>query len=236
MRAFTIIGHRGACAHEPENTLRSIRRAIDDGADMVEIDVRFAAGEVVVIHDDTVNRTTDGRGSIYQKTLSELRALDAGKGGRIPTLAEVVEMTRGTVPLNIEIKDLSATAPVCDLLASFGEGAFEDFVISSFHQAAVIEARKRLPCIPLGVLASYRRGARGAMFALAEQVRAVSVHPHIRSVTRGMVLEAHAKGLKVLPYTVRKPEQLLKLLRFQADGCFADDPAWAGRLARMAEC
>lgn len=230
MREFKLIGHRGASAHEPENTLRSIRRAIVDGADMVEIDVRFAAGEIIVIHDSTVNRTTGGRGSIYQKSFSELRALDAGRGERIPTLAEVIGITCGTIPLNIEIKDVSAIAPVCEMLEDFREQGWENFVISSFHSEAVIEVRKRLAGIPIGILAPNRRGAHRTMFALAEQLQAVSVHPHIHAVTRALVQTAHAKNLLVLPYTARKPEQLLMLLDYQADGCFADDPDWARRL------
>ncbi|HWB60056.1 MAG TPA: glycerophosphodiester phosphodiesterase family protein, partial [Chthoniobacteraceae bacterium] len=89
MRNFLCIGHRGAKGLEPENTLRSIRRALDLGVDGVEIDAWFVDGEVIVIHDDTLERTTNGHGLVQEQTFDYLRSLDAGKGEKIPTLREV---------------------------------------------------------------------------------------------------------------------------------------------------
>ncbi len=230
MHEFKIIGHRGVCAHEPENTLRSILRAIADGADMVEIDVRFAAGELLVIHDATVDRTTDGHGPIHHMTFEQIRNLDAGKGERIPTLSEILEVTLGTIPLNIEIKEVSATAPLCDLLLDFRGLEHQDLLLSSFHPEAMIEARGRLPEIRLGVLASDEPQDPDEMFMIAHELGAVSVHPHLRNVTRDLVQEAHRKCLLVLPYTVREPDELQHLIDCQADGCFADDPRWAAAI------
>src|SRR5579884_3789243 len=88
---FLCIGHRGARGHEPENTVRSVRRALELGADGIEIDVYFVDGELIVIHDPTLDRTTNGRGRIVRKTFAQLRSLDAGKGERIPTLREIFE-------------------------------------------------------------------------------------------------------------------------------------------------
>ena len=226
-----MIGHRGACAHEPENTLRSVRRAIDDGADMVEIDVRFAAGEVWVIHDDTLDRTTNATGSVYEKSAAELREIDAGNGEAIPALADVLELTLAALPLNIEIKDTAATAPVCDLLEKVPDLDPQQIVISSFHEEATREARERLPQIPIGVLAHGRPEAIEPMFALAAELGAVGVHPAVASVTPELVERAHREGLRVLPYTARTLEQLEHLLDCGADGCFADDPKWAAEIA-----
>src|SRR6187455_3135798 len=91
MSGFLCIGHRGACGHEPENTLRSVRRALELGAHGIEIDVHYVHGELLVIHDAKLERTTNGRGYISRKSLADLRALDAGQGERIPTLREVFE-------------------------------------------------------------------------------------------------------------------------------------------------
>jgi len=230
MRDFKIIGHRGACAHEPENTLRSIRRAIADGADMVEIDVRYARGEILVIHDGTVDRTTNGHGSIHCLSFAEIRDLDAGLGERIPTLAEVIETTRGKCPLNIEIKEPAATAPVCDLLEDCGVPDSQDFLVSSSIAEALIETRKRLSRIPIGIIDGRKSGKHDALFDLAERIQASSIHPHLRLVSKTLVGKAHEKNLKVLPYTVRTHQELLDLLESGTDGCFADDPKWAGDL------
>lgn len=231
MGKFTIIGHRGACAHEPENSLRSVQRAIDDGADMVEVDVRLVGGEVIVIHDDTLERTTDGHGSVYERSFSELREFDAGKGERIPTLTEVLELTRYSLPLNIEIKDRLVAPAVCRLLASFDDLNLENIIVSSFHEQAVIEVRERLPKVPIGILAHDKPEAIAPMFDLAAQLKAFSVHPHINSVSQELVKQAHRSSYRVLPYTARTPEQLTKLFDCGADGCFADDPKWAHELA-----
>jgi glycerophosphoryl diester phosphodiesterase len=232
MREFKVIGHRGACAHEPENTLRSIGRAIADGADMVEIDVRYAAGEVLVIHDATVDRTTNGHGSIHRLSFAEIRDLDAGKGERIPTLAEVIDITRGVVPLNIEIKEPGATGPVCDLIDGGKGSRSRDFLISSSHAEVLVEASVSLPGIPIGIIDGGRWSSNRAMFKLADQVQAISIHPHLRSVSRSLIERAREQNLIVLPFTVRNRRQLLKLLEFGADGCFADDPKWAADLVK----
>ena len=91
-RPMLCFGHRGARGHEPENTLRSVRRALELGADGIEVDVHFTAGELLVIHDETLERTTDGKGRVAAQTFAYLRSLDAGQGERIPTLAEVCEL------------------------------------------------------------------------------------------------------------------------------------------------
>jgi glycerophosphoryl diester phosphodiesterase len=231
MPPFTIIGHRGACAHEPENTLSSVRRAIADGADMVEVDVRWAGGEIVVIHDDTLDRTTSGTGSIYDMSFRQLRELDAGNGEKIPTLAEVLELTLPTLPLNIEIKDTAATAAICELLQDDPGLDFKKILISSFHEEATREARAKLPAIPIGILAHHHPAAIAPMFALAAELGAISVHPHVSSTNRELVGLAHAANYRVVPYTARTAAQLHHLLDCRADGCFADDPKLAAQIA-----
>ena len=231
MGQFQVIGHRGACALEPENTLLSIKRAISDGASMIEVDVRLAGGEILVIHDDTVDRTTDGSGSVYEMSFAELRELDAGKGETIPTLSEVMDLTLPALPLNIEIKDRTVTAAVIDHLSSLPELDPRSVLISSFHEEATTEVRAKLPQLPIGILAHGRSDAIDPMFALAEELGAFSVHPHVDSVSAELVERAHRIGYQVLPYTARTEPQLRHLLECNADGCFADDPKWATQIS-----
>jgi glycerophosphoryl diester phosphodiesterase len=112
-----IIGHRGAFGYEPENTLRSIRRALELGVDMVEIDVFvLPSGEIILMHDDRVDRTTNGHGITLDLSFAILRQLDAGKGETIPTLQEVIELVDSRVPINIEIKNPGSAKPVAAVL------------------------------------------------------------------------------------------------------------------------
>ncbi len=100
------IAHRGASAYEPENTLRAFKRAIELNADMVEVDVRLSKdGYLMVIHDETVDRTTNGSGYVNMMTLKELKSLDAGNGEKIPTLEEVIDLVKGRCQLLIDVKD-----------------------------------------------------------------------------------------------------------------------------------
>ncbi|RLG46262.1 MAG: glycerophosphodiester phosphodiesterase, partial [Thermoproteota archaeon] len=116
---FFVVGHRGASAYEPENTVRSIRRAFEMGADAVEVDARVSKdGHVVIIHDETVDRTTNGTGLVSELSLEEIRALDAGKGEKIPTLQEVLEEIRGKGCLFLEIKVDEAAVPSLSLVES----------------------------------------------------------------------------------------------------------------------
>ncbi len=157
-----LVGHRGAKAVAPENTMASFRRAWRDGADAIEMDVRLTAdGAVVVIHDETVDRTTDGHGAVVEMSLEELRRLDAGSwfapeyaGERIPTLEEVVAWARGRIAMLVELKypnrrfrpDL--VPAVLPLIEPMGE----DVAVISFESAAIEQVRREAPALPAGVM------------------------------------------------------------------------------------
>lgn len=112
------IGHRGAKGHEPENTLRSIRKAIELGTPCIEIDVHHVDGHLVVFHDDRLERRTNGIGNLAEQSFEYLRSLDAGNGERIPTLQEVCETIGPGIGLNIELKGPGTATPVADYVAS----------------------------------------------------------------------------------------------------------------------
>ncbi|MBI3036419.1 hypothetical protein HYY73_01500 [Candidatus Woesearchaeota archaeon] len=149
------IGHRGAAALEPENTLRGFRKAIELGVDYVEFDVhRCKSGELVVIHDETVDRTTNGKGFVADLTLQQLKKLDAGKGETIPTLQEAIDICKGKVKMYIELK---AKELEDDIVAAILEnGIVEDVIVKSFFheyskKVKEIAAAKKLP-LKTGIL------------------------------------------------------------------------------------
>ncbi len=219
---FLCIGHRGARGHEPENTLRSVRRALELGAHGIEIDVWFADGELVVIHDAKLDRTTNGRGYVSQKTFAQLRALDAGQGERIPTLREVFETVDRRAFIHIELKGRRTAGPVGALIAEFVEQRgwrCEDFVVSSFHRAELRAMSD--PRIPIALLLA--RPTR--LYALsARRVRASAVNPALRFVTQRFVEDAHRRGLRVFVYTVNDPADLARMRAWGVDGVFTDFP------------
>ncbi|MGH7791719.1 MAG: glycerophosphodiester phosphodiesterase, partial [Thermodesulfobacteriota bacterium] len=139
-RRFFKIAHRGASAYEPENTLRSFKRAMEMGAEMMELDVRFSRdGHLVIIHDKKVDRTTNGRGLVREMTLRELKNLDAGKGEKIPTLEEVFDLGKGTIRYVLELKDRGVEEEVINLVRD--KGLIEDVFIASFHGDLIKRAK-----------------------------------------------------------------------------------------------
>ena len=220
--SFLCIGHRGARGHEPENTLRSVRRALELGAHGIEIDVRAADGELVVIHDAKLDRTTNGRGDVSRKSFAELRALDAGQGERIPTLREVFETVDRRAFINIELKGRRTAGPVGALIAEFVEQRgwrCEDFLVSSFFHTELRAVGDRR--IPIALLLT--RPSR--LYALsARHVRACAVNPALRFVTQRFVEDAHRRGLKVFVYTVNEPADIARMREWGVDGVFTDFP------------
>jgi glycerophosphoryl diester phosphodiesterase len=219
--SFVAIGHRGAAGHEPENTLRSVRRAIELGAAGIEIDVQFVDGELIVFHDRHLERTTNGHGQLARQTFAGLRTLDAGRGETIPTLREVIETIDRRAFLNIELKGRSTAQPVAAVLREYFAAGWsrEDFIVSSFHHRelrAVNDGAMRIGLLLARPTRLYHVSAR--------RVRAWSVHPAVRYTTREFVEDAHRRGWKVFPYTANTPEEIARIRATGADGVFTDFP------------
>lgn len=222
MSPFLCIGHRGAAGYEPENTLRSIRRALELGAHGVEVDVYFVDGELVVFHDATLERTTNGTGSLVRKTFAQLRALDAGKGEHIPTLREVFETVDRRAFINIELKGRRTAAPVAGLIGEFLDRhgwSSEDFLVSSFNRTELRIIRD--PRIRIGLLLA--RPTR-LCWMNARRVRAWSVNPALRFATRPFIDDAHRRGYRVFVYTANAPGDIARIRELGADGVFTDFP------------
>ena len=208
-----VIGHRGAAGLEPENTLRSIQKAIDLGVDRVEIDVRVTKdGHLVVIHDETVDRTTNGHGYVKDLTFNELRRLDAGKGERIPTLEEALRLTRGKVILQIELKAAEATEPTVHLIER--EHAEGEVIITSFMHELLRKVHDLNPVLRTGALFL---DVQGDICQRALDVHSEAIHVYYRNVNHRLVEEAHRRGLKVSVWNPDEVEDMKKMIGLEVD-------------------
>jgi len=217
-------GHRGARGHEPENTLRSVRKALELGADGIEVDVHFVDGRLMVIHDAKLERTTSGRGRVADKSFAHLRALDAGRGERIPTLPEVFDAVNHRAVINVELKGPGTAAPVAALIKEYVQQrgwTWNNFLVSSFRHEELEKLRHDSPDLRIGALI-LRRPRNLA--AIAERLGSYSVHPSLRCVSETLVLEAHRRGLKVFVFTVNTPKEIARCTALGVDGVFTDYP------------
>ena len=222
---FLKIGHRGASGYKPENTLASFEKAIELGVDMIELDVHLCqTGELVVIHDELLNRTTDGYGAVAEKSYEEISGLDAGNGERIPLLEEVIDLVSKRAKINIELKGKDTCSPVLRVIDNYvikGHWAREDFLISSFDHEQLISARKINPEVRLGVFFTDKYKFP---FNMADELCAYSIHPSMQIVTKEIIREAHQRGFKVFVWTVNEREDVDRIKSLGVDGMFSNFP------------
>ncbi|MFQ6084893.1 MAG: glycerophosphodiester phosphodiesterase [Candidatus Bathyarchaeia archaeon] len=215
-----IIAHRGASAYEPENTIRAIKKAIELGADAVEVDVRLSKdGQPVVIHDSIVDRTTNGSGPVASMTLEELRALDAGKGERIPTLEEVIGSVSHSVGLVVEVKIPGVEKKVVDILKK--GGMMENSMVVSFYHRVVKAVKALAPEMRVGVIFS---SYPVSPIRLAIEASADVLLPRSDYVDNKMIQKAHKLGLAIIPWTVDDPEEARRLMAMGVDGIATNRP------------
>ncbi|MGW3204750.1 glycerophosphodiester phosphodiesterase [Streptomyces sp. NPDC001135] len=215
---FLTIGHRGVMGVEPENTLRSFVAARDAGLDLIALDLQLSKdGALVVMHDAEVDRTTDGTGPIADKTLAELRALDAGRGERVPVFEEVLDAVH--TPLQAEIKDVAAARALAAVMHR------RDLVgrveVSSFHDDAVAEIARLVPGVRTALVAS-RYGTDVVERAVA--VGAATVCLNIRRLTLEVVEHARASGLRIIGWVVNTQDHLRLVRALELDGATTDFP------------
>jgi glycerophosphoryl diester phosphodiesterase len=214
-----IIGHRGAAALEPENTLRSIARAIEIGADAVEIDVRLSKdGEIVVIHDATVDRTTNGKGTVSSYTLEEIKRLDAGKGEKIPTLQEVIDFIDNRVGLVIELKSEEAQGAVVKLIQ---QNRMEEtvYVISFWHRLV-----KRVKEIDSQIKTAVLFAGCPVDTCVATHASADALLMHYGFVDQRFVAMAHSEGVEVFVWNIDDRSLLEPYAQMGVDGIGSNDP------------
>ncbi len=213
-----VVGHRGAAGLAPENTLPGFALAVAQGVDAVELDVRWVHDALLVIHDSTLERTTNGRGPLTRTSLERLRELDAGGGARIPLLDEVLAAVPDAVGINIEVKGKACAAPLARCLAAHRQ---RDLLVSSFAHAELHAFHALRPEVPVAPLFSrWRTSAWNTAAAL----NAWSVNLAAALATPRRVAIAHQNGLRVLCYTVNDPARAQRLIRMGVDGLFTDFP------------
>lgn len=223
-RPFTVIGHRGARGHAPENTLLSLDVAMKLGADWVEVDAQLHEGELLLMHDLRLERTTNGSGRLADHSLATLRALDAGQGQKIPTLQEALNLLDARVGINIELKTWNgAAAAVAETLRNaLAQGWPTDkLLVSSFHLPELYEFHQLLPEIPIGVLLC---GVPLDWAGVTVELGASTLNLSDEFVDERLIADAHARGLRVYTYTVNHLDEMRRMKALGLDGIFTDYP------------
>lgn len=220
-----IIGHRGAMGYETENTIASIEKAVALGAPMIEIDVfQIASGELVVFHDNELDRLSNTSGPITSFTWEALQEVVLEGGHSIPLLQTVLNQLAGRAALNIELKGPNTAAPVANLLEVYlsnGTWKEEDLLISSFDWNLLLETRDFLPEISIGVLTEAHPLEA---IPMAIELSAVSINPYYKDLDATIVAQIHAAGFKVYTWTVNAPEDLKNVKKLGVDAVFTNFP------------
>lgn len=223
-----IYGHRGAAGLVAENTLESIAEALKYNVQGIEIDVhRCKSGELVVIHDDTLNRTTNGLGPVSSLSWTSLKKYRTIEGYKIPLLSEVLDLIDAKCVLNIELKGIGTALPTVELLESYIKNSkweTEDFIISSFDHSQLFQIKSMTTSFRLGVLTEK---SIPAILNVAASLDAFSLHPPIFSLTEAAVSMAKAKGYKVYVWTVNEKKLIKQFKDWKVDGIISDFPNFA---------
>lgn len=235
-----ILAHRGACSYAPENTMAAFRLAIEQGADGIELDAKLCAdGSVVVIHDSTVDRTTNGTGKVAELAFEELQQMDAGvqfapkyAGEKIPKLEQVLTELGEKTLINIELT--SYASPGDNLPEKAAElvketGMEKSVIFSSFHPSVLRRIRKLMPEVPAGLLTGEGWMAWGNTF-LGRRLSPQLIHPHYTKTTKALIEKAHRDGRRVNTWTVDDPREIFRLVLDGVDGIITDDPLLALRI------
>ena len=241
-----IIAHRGFKKKYPENTLIAFQAAMDAGVPMVELDVTLSRDrKLVVIHDETLDRTTNGQGPVHEFTLEELKQLDAGSWfhsdyaeQRLPELAEVLDLVDCRVIINIEIKphayepDHPADAIEKQVVRLAKEKKMQDSILISSFDSNILEQISLMKNPPQIALISENPLERSTV-ENCKRLNMFSWHPDQQIVTFGQVKELHSAGIRVFPYNVDKPEDCARMIGLKVDGVITDDPISARRWSEV---
>jgi glycerophosphoryl diester phosphodiesterase len=235
----TIFAHRGASAYAPENTLAAFELAVRQKADGIELDAKLTEdGHVVVIHDQTLERTTNGTGRVSQTSLAGIKTLDAGehfdsrfKGEPIPTLSDVFEAVGRVSFINVELTNYeSPFDPLADKVAAVVKhhNLADRLLFSSFNPVVLRRIHRLLPSVPLGLLALPAGAGALARSVLGRWwVPYQALHPAMDDITPNLVQTCHRRRHRVHTYTVNQVEPMMTCFNLGVDGIFTDDPPLA---------
>ena len=222
-----IIGHRGAMGHIAENTIPSIKKAMELGVDGIEIDVfKCKTGELVVFHDEKLDRLTNSTGFIESLELDSIKNIIVLDKYKIPTLEEVLELIDGQVKLNIELKGYGTASPTNNLINQYinnGRWTEDKFIISSFKWGELEKIRELNMTIPIAVLVNSNVNPIDAL-PFAKKVKAIAVNPYFKDLNKENILEIHSNGFKVFPYTVNELDDIERMVKLGVDAKITDYP------------
>lgn len=214
------MGHRGAKAEAPENTLMSFERALHVGADMIELDVRETAdGHLVCFHDPDVSGTTDGTGLVSELTLDEVRSLDAGQAQKVPLLEEVLDFARGRIGVNIDVKVHGAEERILQLVEE--RKTVGTTMVSAFHHVMLEIMRELSSKITTALLFT---DSIEDYVSHAVEIDANAINPKFEILTQEAVRSAQEVGLGVYPWTVNDRPSLQRMLEMKVNGIITDNP------------
>lgn len=225
MKPVQKIGHRGAKGHCAENTLESAEVALGFGVDAVEVDVhRCKTGELVVIHDFTLDRTTNGSGKVKDFSLITLKKLLIEDKYRIPMLVELLDLISGKCSINIELKGEGTAGETCRLIRHYVENLgwkYEDFLVSGFQKNELFNVYATNPEIPLAVLTET---SLKEAIEVGRQIKAVAINPASELVSEENIRILKKEGVRVNVWTVNEPEEISRVKELGVDGIISDFP------------
>ncbi|MCC6274909.1 MAG: glycerophosphodiester phosphodiesterase [Leptospiraceae bacterium] len=240
MKEVKVIAHRGYSSHYPENTMLAFQRAIDVKADMIELDATLTSDFIpIVIHDDTLKRTTSGKGKVRNVSYNVIREFDAGswfhrdyRGEKVPLLQDVLaHIASSPVSLNIEIKaeshdkrvsEKNIESQIIPLLRNYK--ILDKTIVSSFEPDVLKRMRKLSDKVKLGFIFDRKKGNISDPFQFAKEINAYSVHLQKRLIQKETIQKAIAADLKLYVFTVNKESDMEKMLKLGVDGMFTDYP------------
>jgi glycerophosphoryl diester phosphodiesterase len=219
------IGHRGARGYEPENTLLSFQKALDLGVDGIELDVHLSAdGFLVVIHDETVDRTTDGKGLVVELNLEQLQCFRTNKNQIIPTLREVLNLVNRKCFVNIELKGKGTAKPVVEMIQDCimtKNWSYSDFIVSSFEWEMLSEITLLNPQIHIAVLTETT--IEDAL-VFAKKIKATTINPDFQLLKTDTTTQLQQQGFQVFPWTVNEVEDIKTIQNYGVNGIISDFP------------
>jgi glycerophosphoryl diester phosphodiesterase len=220
-----IIGHRGASAISPANTLKAFKKAIELKADYVEFDIHITKDEeIVIIHDSDTYNTTGVNGLVKDMTLEQLKQLNAGDGEKIPTLKELISIANNKIGLQIEIKATNLLEKLIDILKK--ENLLKTPIISSFMIDELLKLKQLKPELKVGLLTSVELRKPKLLMRKIDKIAKndfFSIHPYYSNTNKEVVDYAHDLGLKVIVWTVNDKNNIENLIEIGVDGIITDD-------------
>ena len=227
-KKILIIAHRGASKLAPENTLKAFQTAIDLGADYIEFDVRKSKdGEIVIMHDRSVFRTTHKLGWINRMTLEEIKSLDAGEGEEVPTLKELIKNTKGKIKYMCEIKTYGIIEKVIRIFDDFK--LQDDTILISFKHTELVKVQNLNLNLRTGAILPSGIGWLTNWFLKKKSILSInenifySINPYYKLLNQNYVNIVHKKGLKIFPWTINSNRKMKKLFKMNIDGILTND-------------